>query len=183
MKNLRMQVRKFYKDNEFWNLRDGTKWEGLGFCRKVGHVFSTSYSMGPGVFSPGVKRPGREAVHLPPASAEVKKIWICTSTSPYAFRGSTQLVKHRDNFIFYKKVKSITETAWTVFARWNTVVVGSNPTWGMHICMRLFCVCVLLFVGSGLATGWSPVQGILPSVYRTKKLRKGPRSNKSVVGP
>jgi hypothetical protein len=31
--------------------------------------------------SPGVKRPGREADHSPEASAEVKKIWICTSTS------------------------------------------------------------------------------------------------------
>jgi hypothetical protein len=35
--------------------------------------------------SSGVKRPGREADHSPPASAEVKKIWICTSNPPYAF--------------------------------------------------------------------------------------------------
>jgi hypothetical protein len=35
--------------------------------------------------SPGVKRLGREADHSPPASAEIKKIWICTSTHPYAF--------------------------------------------------------------------------------------------------
>jgi hypothetical protein len=35
--------------------------------------------------SPGVKRPGREADHSPPASADVKKIWIYTSTPPYAF--------------------------------------------------------------------------------------------------
>jgi hypothetical protein len=34
-----------------------------------------------GALSPGVKRPGREADHSPPASAEVKK----TSTPPYAF--------------------------------------------------------------------------------------------------
>jgi hypothetical protein len=33
----------------------------------------------------GVKRPGREADHSPPTSAEVKKIWIYTSTPPYAF--------------------------------------------------------------------------------------------------
>jgi hypothetical protein len=33
---------------------------------------------------PGVKRPGREADHSPP-SAEVKKMWIYTSTPPYAF--------------------------------------------------------------------------------------------------
>jgi hypothetical protein len=29
---------------------------------------------------PGVKRPGREADHSPPTSAEVKKTWIYTST-------------------------------------------------------------------------------------------------------
>jgi hypothetical protein len=34
---------------------------------------------------PGVKRPGLEADHSPPASAEVKKMWIYTSISPYAF--------------------------------------------------------------------------------------------------
>jgi hypothetical protein len=34
----------------------------------------------PGALSPGVKRPGREVDHSPPASAEVKKMWIYTST-------------------------------------------------------------------------------------------------------
>jgi hypothetical protein len=38
-----------------------------------------------GLISPGVKRPEREAFHSPPASAEVKKMWIYTSTPPYAF--------------------------------------------------------------------------------------------------
>jgi hypothetical protein len=38
-----------------------------------------------GLSSPGVERPGREADHSPPASAEVKKMWIYTSTPPYAF--------------------------------------------------------------------------------------------------
>jgi hypothetical protein len=39
----------------------------------------------PGVLSPGVKRPGNEADHSPPTSAEVKKMWIYTSNPPYAF--------------------------------------------------------------------------------------------------
>jgi hypothetical protein len=38
------------------------------------------------------------------------------------------------------------------------------------VCMRLFCVSVVLCLGSGLATGWSPVQGVLPMVI--KWLRK-----------
>jgi hypothetical protein len=32
-----------------------------------------------GALSPGVKRPGREADHSSPTSAEVKKMWIYTS--------------------------------------------------------------------------------------------------------
>jgi hypothetical protein len=40
----------------------------------------------------------------------------------------------------------------------------------MDVCVRLFSVCVVLCVGSGLAMGWSPVQGVLPFVYRIKKL-------------
>jgi hypothetical protein len=38
--------------------------------------------------------------------------------------------------------------------------------------MRLFCVCVVLCLGKGLATGLSLVQGVLPSVkndYGTEK--------------
>jgi hypothetical protein len=34
---------------------------------------------------PGVNRQGREADHSPPTSAEVKKMWIYTSTPPYVF--------------------------------------------------------------------------------------------------
>jgi hypothetical protein len=44
------------------------------------------------------------------------------------------------------------------------------------LCVRLFCVCVVLCVGSGLPTGWSPVQGVLPTVYRLRnwKSDEGP---------
>jgi hypothetical protein len=50
--------------------------------------------------------------------------------------------------------------AWTVFSRSNAGIVVSNPTQGMDVCLRLFCV----YVGSGLATCWSLVQGVLPTV-------------------
>jgi hypothetical protein len=43
----------------------------------------------------GVKRPGREADHSPPPSAEVKNAWSYTSTPHYAFMAWC-LVKHRD---------------------------------------------------------------------------------------
>jgi hypothetical protein len=53
--------------------------------------------------------------------------------------------------------------AWTVFARSNTGIVGSNPTRGVDICVLLFRVCAILCAGSCLATGWSPIRGVLPS--------------------
>jgi hypothetical protein len=40
----------------------------------------------------------------------------------------------------------------------------------MSVCVYSVCV------GSGLATGWPPFQGVLPTVYRIKKLEKCPRS-------
>jgi hypothetical protein len=43
-------------------------------------------------------------------------------------------------------------------------IVGSNPTQGMDVCVRLFCVCAVMCVGSGLATGASSVQRVLPTV-------------------
>jgi hypothetical protein len=71
--------------------------------------------------------------------------------------------------------------AWTVFACSNTGVVGSIPTRGMDVGVRLFCVCVVLCLGSGLATDWSPVQGILQTVYRLRNWRqKRPRFTRTV---
>jgi hypothetical protein len=48
---------------------------------------------------------------------------------------------------------TVRSKARTVFARSNAGIVGSNPTQGMDVCLRLFCVCVALCIGSGLATG------------------------------
>jgi len=44
-----------------------------------------SYRTGTGGPYPGVKRPGREADHSPPSSAEVKNAWSYTSTPPHVF--------------------------------------------------------------------------------------------------
>jgi hypothetical protein len=78
----------------------------------------------------------------------------------------------------------ITETArskaWTVFDRSNAEIVGSNPSQGTNVCVHLFCVRVVLCVGSALAKGWSPAQCVLPTVCRIKKLKKRPRSNKGL---
>jgi len=37
----------------------------------------------PGSLSPGVRRPGRAADHLPPSSVEVNNMWSYTYTRPY----------------------------------------------------------------------------------------------------
>jgi hypothetical protein len=44
-----------------------------------------SYPMDNGALSLRINRPEREADPSPPASAEVKKTWIHTSTPPYVF--------------------------------------------------------------------------------------------------
>jgi hypothetical protein len=72
---------------------------GVGVRVPVGSEFSllyiiqigcgahpASYPMDTGgSFPRGLKRQGREADYSPPASAEVKKIWIYSSTPTYAF--------------------------------------------------------------------------------------------------
>jgi hypothetical protein len=81
--------------------------------------------------------------------------------------------------------------AWTVFVRFNTGVVASNPTRGMDVCVRLFGFCVVLCVGSGLATGWSPVQGVLTYLLtygtepflRSRQLCSHSRTSQHVMVP
>jgi hypothetical protein len=72
----------------------GLDGRGVGVRVQVGQDFSplhvihtrsgahpASYPMGSGGSFPEVKRPGREADHSPPTSAEVKNMWIYTSIS------------------------------------------------------------------------------------------------------
>jgi hypothetical protein len=53
--------------------------------------------------------------------------------------------------------------AWTVFASSDAGIVGSNLTQGMDI-WRVYAF--ILCLDSGLAAGWSPVQGVLKSVKK-----------------
>jgi hypothetical protein len=41
---------------------------------------------------------------------------------------------------------AVRSKAWNILVRSNTGIVGSNPTWGMDVCVRLFCVCAVLCV-------------------------------------
>jgi hypothetical protein len=61
----------------------GQEFSLLHVVQTSSEVHSASYTIGTGgLFPGGVKRPGREADTSPPASAEVKKMWIYASTPP-----------------------------------------------------------------------------------------------------
>jgi hypothetical protein len=61
--------------------------------------FST-FQRAPRALSLGIKRPEREAYHLPPSGAEVKNTCSYTSTPHYVFM-TWRLVKYRNNFTFH----------------------------------------------------------------------------------
>jgi hypothetical protein len=89
--------RSFFRETIYWILRAGRlRSRSSNSGRVKNFLFSKSPRPTPGstqppiqwvpvALSPGLKRSGREADHSPPTSAEVKKIWIYTSTPPYAF--------------------------------------------------------------------------------------------------
>jgi hypothetical protein len=74
-------------------------------------------------------RPGREADHSPPSSAEVRNAWGLTypSTLPYAFT-TWDLVKHRDRvtFTFLCSLKSIPLGLWNGFFNVFPIVFDDN---------------------------------------------------------
>jgi hypothetical protein len=79
-------------------------------------------------------------------------------------------VWHLSNILWYQGSQPVTvaerSKVCTVFARSEDGIVGSIPykAWMFGMCMCLFCVCVVLCLGRGLATSRSPVRGVLPSV-------------------
>jgi hypothetical protein len=55
------------------------------FVQTGSEAHPVSYPMRTGSSFPGVKRQGREADYLLPASADDKNMWIYVSIPPYAF--------------------------------------------------------------------------------------------------
>jgi hypothetical protein len=89
-----------------------------------------------------------------------------------------------ENFCQLWLLLPITVAEWskarTVFARSNAGIIGSNPIQDMDVCILCIYSVIVLCVGRGLAKGLSPVQGVLPTVYRISKLKKRPRPNKGL---
>jgi hypothetical protein len=83
-----------------------------------------------GALSLGIKRPGCEADHSPPSSAEIKNAWSYTSTPQYVFMAWC-LVKHKDNFTFL--IASCTEHAQEMLLEWRNLwkwsFVSCLPCW------------------------------------------------------
>jgi hypothetical protein len=67
-----------------WTLKDS---EGKSYPERKATGFRQTLgsTLPPMPWVPAVKRPGREADRSPSASAEVKKMWMYTSTPQYAF--------------------------------------------------------------------------------------------------
>jgi hypothetical protein len=73
-------------------------------------------------------------------------IYVASSFSAY-------YSEHNHNVLYLYGAHWRKSIGRSVFARSNAWIVCSNPTRGMDVCVRLFYVCVVLCVGSGLATG------------------------------
>jgi hypothetical protein len=71
--------------------------------------------------------------------------------------------EHFSRYISHRPISVTTRSnACPVFYHSNTGIMGSNSTRGTGV----FSVFLLPYVGTGLATGLSPSQGILPNVYK-----------------
>jgi hypothetical protein len=76
----------------------------------------------------------------------------------------------KSNNIVYSNYRDIPVTvaerskACTIFYRLEAGIVCWNPAQGMNVWYVFICFYVLLCLGRGLATSWSPVQGVLSSV-------------------
>jgi hypothetical protein len=92
----------------------------------------------------------------------------------------TSLYVHYVLIIYYMFQAPITvvarSKARTIFAPSNAGIMGSSPTRGMDVCVRLLCVCVVLCVGSGPARA-----DLLSKVSYRQYIRS--RNLKSVQGP
>jgi hypothetical protein len=65
---------------------------------------------------------------------------------------------------------AVRSAAWTVFARSNTGIVGSNLIWLMDVCVRLLCLCC-------------PMSKESYGCVKIRKLKKRPRFNKGNAQP
>jgi hypothetical protein len=56
--------------------------------------------------------------------------------------------------------------AWTVLARLDAGIIGSNSTRGMDVYVYVYSMFVLSYIGRGLVMSWSLIQGVLLCVSK-----------------
>jgi hypothetical protein len=104
------------------------------------------------------------------------KVWNCDGQFDYVFASFNEKEKWQKlsgSKRFRRPIGLMRKSQWPLRHELPSLA-GSNPTQGMDVCIVcIYCVCVVLCVGSGLATGWSSVQLVLPTVNRIKKLKSG----------
>jgi hypothetical protein len=79
---------------------------------------------------------------------------------------SRRYISHTRNLIIMAPPTNLTAEQWPLSLRHEPSspdrALGSRfESHSRQGCLRLFCVCFVLCVGSGVATGWSPIQGVL----------------------
>jgi predicted DNA-binding ribbon-helix-helix protein len=100
----------------------------------------------------------------------IERVAIATSVSSFLLTGFRDQTECRVTLNFVQQVKTIAEAQTNRMGKVLDKIadhsdravqgMNSNLTQGMDICVRVYSV----FAGSGLTTGWSPVQGSLQTV-------------------
>jgi hypothetical protein len=130
-----------------------------------------------GLFHRKIKRPGSEVYRSRPFHAKVKNVRSYASIEPTSLWSGAYVIKHGDNFTADDSGRGV----WVMnrirsLGRWDR----GSESHSRHGCLCAFILFVLSCVGSDLATGCSPIQGVLPILYRIKKLKKRPSSKRAV---
>jgi hypothetical protein len=112
-----------------------------------------------GALASRIKRPGREADHSPQTSAKFKKIWVYTSTLPYAFMAHSLI---RDNFyfliiIFYTSFALTLRTEWYIHSLFFCVFSQKkrgSPYIRTYTVLWVDIRTLIFYIGNGLFWPW-----------------------------
>jgi hypothetical protein len=138
----------------------------LHFCHQILILFPTQFPN-----SLLVRTPPEETLHLGTRGTNLLSYKYCAVAS-YCVVYSVVFISVRWIYCPPITVAARSE-AWNVFSHSNAGIVGSNPIQGIDVCV--YSMFVLPCVGTGLASGWSRVQGILPTMCKIKKWRETKR--------
>jgi hypothetical protein len=132
--------------------------------------------------SSNLKAPTHKSITLPKIlQLSFNRIKLCIrivfkdqGSIPEPSRNKSQFFKLYVFWIFFLITVAAQSKTWTVYARSNIGVIGSNPTRGLVVCAFILCLCCPAYrYCSCPAMGRSPVQGVVPTVYRLRNWKSG----------